>query len=206
MMFEDPLIFCGCRNTYLLIKFQTKHRDTVSWSSSLTRSNEAFYIHSRDLELSVKAMMCDTGPICWMVRYIYFADARNSSKFIMNVPWNSGRMYQTGSSSTCPLFLRTLSVEGTTKRSCNYINKILKFFLIAYYNIYYLNYLLSYFLEKSTVVVKNVSPFCVCGFWVFFRKSPFSIFTYQKSSQIFRESLCRTLSEVGEIEKYLQYP
>ena len=38
-----------------------------------------------------------------------------------------------------------------------------------------------------------------------FPKSQFSIFTYQKRSQTFRESLCIPLGKVGEIEKDPQY-
>ena len=44
-------------------------------------------------------------------------------------------------------------------------------------------------------------PISCLWFLGVFPKSQFSIFTYQKSSRIFMESLYRPLSEVGEIEE-----
>ena len=78
---------------------------------------------------------------------------------------------------------------------------------MAYYTIYFFNCILVYFSENiySTVVVKMCARF-VSLFFGYFPKIPFSVFTYQKSSQIFRDSLCRPLSVVGEINFSLQYP
>ena len=39
-------------------------------------------------------------------------------------------LYLTGSGSTCPLFLRALSFEGTTKWACNYLNQNFKFLFL----------------------------------------------------------------------------
>ena len=36
--------------------------------------------------------MCNPGPSCWLVRYIYVSDAGNSSNFSVNAPWNYGGM------------------------------------------------------------------------------------------------------------------
>ena len=52
-------------------------------------------------------------------------------------------------------------------------------------------------------MVKTVWPFYLWFLGVLV-KSPFSIFTYQKSSRILRESLCKPLSGVGEIKFFLQ--
>ena len=76
------------------MRVKPNHYDTVSWSSSLTGSYETLYIHPRELELPVKDRMCDPGPSCFMVRYIDVDDARNSSRFSVKTPWNSGGMYQ----------------------------------------------------------------------------------------------------------------
>ena len=94
MIFADPLVCWECRDTLLLMRVQPKNRDTMLWIYSLTGSNEALYIHPRALELYMKARVCDPGPICCMVRYIYVSAARNYSKFRMKTPCNSGVMYQ----------------------------------------------------------------------------------------------------------------
>ena len=46
------------------------------------------------MEMSVKARMCDHGTSCWMVRYIFFADTINYSRFSVKMRWNYGEMYQ----------------------------------------------------------------------------------------------------------------
>ena len=68
MMFAKALMCWECRYTSLLMRVQTNHRDTVLWISYLTGLNEALYIHPRELELSVKARMCNNGTSCWMSR------------------------------------------------------------------------------------------------------------------------------------------
>ena len=94
MMFAVPLMCWECRYTLLLTRVHPNHCYTVSWISYLTGSNEALYIHPRELELSMKARMCDPGPNCWMLRYIDVANIRNYSKLSMKPPHNSGGTYQ----------------------------------------------------------------------------------------------------------------
>ena len=74
------------------MRVHTIHCDTVLWSSSLTVSNKALYIHIRALELSAKDMIYDPGPSCCIIGYIDVADARNYSNFFAKMPWNSGGM------------------------------------------------------------------------------------------------------------------
>ena len=57
MIVLDPLMCWKCRYTSLLIRVHTNHCDTMSWSSSLTGSDEDLYIHTRALELSAIARM-----------------------------------------------------------------------------------------------------------------------------------------------------
>ena len=65
---------------------------------------------------------------------------------------------------------------------------------------------MSYFSEKNYSCCEKHAPVWCLWFLGVFPKTLFSIFTYQKSSQIFKEYLCRPLSGVGEIEFSLHYP
>ena len=93
LMFVYHLMCWECWETLLLMRFNPNHHDTVLWINSLTVSNEALYIHNRALELSTKDMMCNPDPSCWMVRYIDFSYAINSSRFSVKTLFNSGGMY-----------------------------------------------------------------------------------------------------------------
>ena len=93
LMFVYHLMCWECWETLLLMRVNPNHHDTVLWSNSLTVSNEALYIHPRALELSTKDRMCNPDPSCWMVRYIDFSYAINSSRFSLKTPWTSGGMY-----------------------------------------------------------------------------------------------------------------
>ena len=75
------------------MKVQPNHYDTVFWSSSLTASNEALFVHPILLELFVKSRRYEPGPSCWMIRYIDVTNARNSGRFSVKTPWNSGGIY-----------------------------------------------------------------------------------------------------------------
>ena len=114
----------------------------------------------------------------------------------------------TGSSSTCPLFLRAISFEGTTKRACNDLNQNIIGFIFEQPSTQFTRWILYwgiFLFLHIIVVVKNVWTFCFSGFGVFYKNS-ISVFTYQNSIQIFRGSLCRILSGVGEISFFLLYP
>ena len=64
MMFSDTFVCWECRETSLLIRFHSNHRDTISWSYFSTGFNEALYIHPSSLDLSIKDRMCDHGSSC----------------------------------------------------------------------------------------------------------------------------------------------
>ena len=49
MMFADPWMCWECRETLLVMRVHTNHRDTIWWSYSLTGSDEAFYIQHSTL-------------------------------------------------------------------------------------------------------------------------------------------------------------
>ena len=73
------------------------------------------------------------------------------------------------------------------------------------YTMKYLNCVLRYFSEKIQSCGGKHVPILCLQFLGVFPKIPSSIFTYQKSSRIFRESLCRPLSGVRDIDFFLQY-
>ena len=104
--------------------------------------------------------------------------------------------------STCPFFLCALSFEGTIKRAHTYLSQCFKgfYFWIAYYTIYSWYCVLGYFSGNNHSCGEKHVPVSYLWFWGAFPKSPFSIFTYQRSSQIFGGYLCRPLSGVGGIK------
>ena len=90
MMFVDPLMCWECKDPSLMMGVHTNHRNTMPWSFSLTKSNIVLYIHPRDLKLPTKATMCDPVPNYRIKRYIYIADASNSSNVITKTLCNYG--------------------------------------------------------------------------------------------------------------------
>ena len=94
IMFADHLMCWECTNTTLLMKVQTNHCDTISWSSYFTGVNETFYMHLRQMKLSMEAGMCDPGTSSLMVRHIHVSVAKNYSWFVVKMMCNSGGIYQ----------------------------------------------------------------------------------------------------------------
>ena len=90
MMFEVTLICCKYSDILLLMRIHTNDLATVSCISYLNVSNCALYIH----EMSMKAIICVPGIMFWMVMYMDVDGTKNYRRLSMEMPWNSGGMWQ----------------------------------------------------------------------------------------------------------------
>ena len=95
------------------------------------------------------------------------------------------RDYLTGSIPICPLFLRSLSFYGITKRVGKYLSQISIIFknLTSYCTIVYLNFVLGYFIYLFTFYgsVEKDRPILISMFLLFPEITVF-IFTSENSS------------------------
>ena len=94
MMFSVTLIFWKCRDTLFLGRVHPINQATLSWSSSATSSDDAFYFHPKAIELSVKDAIWYPCCSCWMFTYIYVYEDRNSSRFNVRMLCHYGDMCQ----------------------------------------------------------------------------------------------------------------
>ena len=101
-------------------------------------------------------------------------------------------------------FLCALSFKGTKKWARKFPNLFFDFFEIKYPSTQFTIWIVywSIFDIKCfySCILKGVPVLCLVFFSIF-RKTPFYVFTSQKSSQILRESRCSPLSNMVRIEK-----
>ena len=83
MIFEVPLICWDYSDISLLMMGHPNYLATVLLSSSLTGSNDAFYIHQRAPEIYTKTRMCVIGNFFCIVRYMDVAEANNYSRLTL---------------------------------------------------------------------------------------------------------------------------
>ena len=94
MMFLVPLKCWQYMYTLLLTSVQPSQITTVSWTYYFTGSNDALYIPSMSLEISVMSRMWNPCPIFWIVMQIDTDESIYFSRFNVSTPCHQGWMYQ----------------------------------------------------------------------------------------------------------------